>query len=507
VKRALVLAALLAAAATASALALTRPDPQAQAEADGCRRVTGGLSTHEAPSWVYVNDKDAAANGPPPPPQWARGVVNSPVPALAAHPSPIDNPFLHTSYDVVFNLLPDAGSAALLGGDAAARTGNFAGTSTSLGAETEESESAARLHVELEQSAFPAFAWPEPRNRVQVLGSWVWDCGHWQNGGERTELHPWRALWVQRASPSPRSPFGESEGDLVITSTLTPAGASAECAHRTKGNAPAFKSCLAAPPTWQDPSGTYSFFLPAPPKPSVGAKLHVRVVDLGGSGARGLAVVLKGDGAQVSLTVKASPGQRVFAAKQIFVGWTPVHAAALPVHLRVAFQSILVRRAMDPGCPGGAKACGSVETTRGDQITQAPGEWNVYWDAAGIWSAWEPALFEARDGQMVRGRQTADVYLPRNRAWRLLTIARECDFGATHITPCPASSEFATASGDDQPGYALASFRSPARAVGAHRVNAALASSTCPPANKLGCYQVSFRVSIVNDAAKRATRR
>ena len=56
-------------------------------------------------------------------------------------------------------------------------------------------------------------------------------------------------------------------------------------------------------------------------------------------------------------------------------------------------------------------------------------------------------------------------------------------------------------------GLAVASFRSPAAAVGLHKVNAALRPSTCPAANKDGCYQVTFRVAVVDDAAKRAAAR
>src|SRR5205085_2282766 len=134
------------------------------------------------------------------------------------------------------------------------------------------------------------------------------------------------------------------------------------------------------------PSGSYSFFLPAPPRPSSSAKLRLRVVDQGSAGAPSVSAVPKGNGVQVSLNVKVSPNQRVLVAKEVFTGWTPVKASELPVHLRVSFKSLLVRRAMDPGCPSGAKECGSVETTRGDQITHGPGEWSMYWDAAGIWS-------------------------------------------------------------------------------------------------------------------------
>ena len=123
----------------------------------------------------------------------------------------------------------------------------------------------------------PFFAWPENGDRVDLLGSWVWDCDHYE-AGEHTELHPVRAIWVERnrGGPSPRSPSGESEGDLFISTEKTYAGVQADCAHRTKGDRAAFKACLAGEPSWQDVSGSYSFALAAPPKPSPGARLRVQ---------------------------------------------------------------------------------------------------------------------------------------------------------------------------------------------------------------------------------------
>ena len=57
------------------------------------------------------------------------------------------------------------------------------------------------------------------KDRVAIVGSWIWDCGHWTGGGERTEIHPFQALWVERngGAPSPASSTGESEGDLFLS--------------------------------------------------------------------------------------------------------------------------------------------------------------------------------------------------------------------------------------------------------------------------------------------------
>src|SRR5205085_706572 len=116
VKRALVVGGMLVAGVVAvSAVALTRPDPIAQAAADGCTGSGSEMLTEQAPSWVYVNDKDVAASAPPPAPQWIHGIASSPIAALAVHPSGIDNPVIHDAYDVNINVLPDAADSALLG--------------------------------------------------------------------------------------------------------------------------------------------------------------------------------------------------------------------------------------------------------------------------------------------------------------------------------------------------------------------------------------------------------
>jgi hypothetical protein len=65
------------------------------------------------------------------------------------------------------------------------------------------------------------------------------------------------------------------------------------------------------------------------------------------------------------------------------------------------------------------------------------------------------------------------------------------------MTPCPTSSEVGTFDGDDVPGYSLASLRSPAAALGTHRVRPRRAGSSCPAVNRLGCYELEFRVDRV----------
>jgi hypothetical protein len=216
-------------------------------------------------------------------------------------------------------------------------------------------------------------------------------------------------------------------------------------------------------------------------------------VDQGSVGAPPLTVAPTRTGARVSFEISASADRAVTVAKRVLVGWTPVPAARRPVRLRVSLLRLLVRRAMDPGCPGAVPACGSVETTRGDQISAAPGEWLVYVDTAGIWQ--RLPLFRVRDGQTVQLRRSVDLYVPRGRSWQLLVYTRECDFGVLRMLPCPATGELGSGQGDDMPGVAVIRFRSPEASLGEHRVNARLDSgSTCPPSNRRGCYRFDFRV-------------
>ena len=70
-----------------------------------------------------------------------------------------------------------------------------------------------------------------------------------------------------RRAVSARSPWGETEGDLFVSTDSTEAGAVADCALQTKGDQAAFVACLATQPRWQDVTAAYRFVLPAPPKP------------------------------------------------------------------------------------------------------------------------------------------------------------------------------------------------------------------------------------------------
>lgn len=485
--------ALAAVVAAVAGLAPHGPDPSTQAIRDGCQRDYGAEVQRQVPTWVYVGDSGTSPTGSPPPQRWAHGVVDAHGPQFqAVHPTEEDVPTIHDAYDFNFNVLVDRRDRGLLAGDPARRTGNYSGDEAETG----------RLHVEREQTSLPEFMWPEAGDRVTLNGSWIWDCGHWVPGGERTELHSYRALFVTRR-PSPRSRSGENEGDLFVTTRKTFAGIEEDCGHRTRGDRGAFYACLRVEPGWQDASGTYRFVLPAPPRPSGQARLRWRVVDRGTTrGALRLTIRPAAAGTVVTAVVRSPHLRRTVVAKEIFVGWSPERRRP-PVHLRVRFERVLVRRAMDPGCPADRPRCGSRETTHKDQLSKAPGEWNVYWDVAGIWGMWSPHVLRVEDGTVVRGRQHVDVYLAPGRPWRLLVFARECDFlsfgNASSrrggVAPCPSGDETGTLAGDDVPGFVVHRFSSPEAALGRHRDDPIRADTSCPRANRHGCYGLVYSVT------------
>ena len=469
-RRALIVVLLLATASGAAAwrLADVKPDPNLQAVADGCQRDTTKIYTGFAPNWVYVNDRDTAATAPPPAARSVAGTVKGATGLLASRVASSDDPITHSSYDVNIDVTVD-------------RADDFL-----TGASRDTTAEAGEIHLERESGSYPLWAWPRPGDRIEAVGSWVWDCDHYQGLGEKTEFHPFRGTWVARQG----APKGSAEGDLYFSTDATPAGKQAECAHTTKG-AETFKSCAHAAANWLSVDGSYTFRLCGPPKGTV------TLADMGSVAAPKIAVARTADGcATVSFTIAAAPGQRVVVAKRVLLG-RPAGLA----HLRVRFDRLLVRRAMDPSCPPDKPGCPyAKETTLPGQIAKGPGEWQLYWSVNGIWGRW-PGTLAASDGSVFRGRQSVDFFVPKGKPWTLVTLARECDFGALpgwdgpgHPTaPCPPSDEVGNAKGDDYPGAITVTHRG--LALGRHVANASTAGSTCPPANRQGCYQLTYTVS------------
>jgi hypothetical protein len=480
VKRIVTVVLLLAFAVGAVAwrLADVKPDPNTQAIADGCQRDTTKIYTGLAPNWVYVNDKDFPSSGPPPAPRWVSGTVKGPLGLLASRIASSDDPITHRSYDVNIDVTVDPQSDFL------------------TGVSRDSTLEQGTLHLERESLSFPEWARPQAGDAITALGSWVWDCDHYQGRGEKTEFHPYRASFVVRAV-SPSMARRSSEGDLYVSTDATPAGAEAECAHETKGS-DQFKTCAHAHANWLSVNGNYAFDLPAPVSPCTHPA--IRSIDRGSVNFRRVAVSWARGHWHLTFAIDAPAGQRVVAARQELA--TCDNAPKLD-HLRLHFDKLLVRRAMDPSCAPDKPACPYAnESTLLGQIATAPGEWQLHWIVAGIWGRW-PGTLAAKDGSTFAGRQSVDFYLAPGEPWTLVTLARECDFGALPgwdgpgkpTLPCPRSSEVGNASGDDYPGAITVTNKG--LALGTHVANAATAGSTCPPSNVRGCYQLTYTVSRV----------
>ena len=523
------------------------PDPLTQPLLDGCQRYPLGLFSRTSPEWAYIHNTQSSQ--PPPAPQWVVGTVSAfNARYQAVHTSGGDLPFGHSAYDYNVNVLPDAQYSYLLGSGQAAKLGNWGGSG----------EETARLHTEWEDLSIPQFAWAEPGDRITELGSWVWDCGHWgtpteianpdyilpkvgqpQAGclvpttvgplidntqctvtGESAEFHPYRVLWDVRAR-STGSPYGEAQGELFVSTDKTLAGIESDCAHRNPavsavGYPPTYRACLETEPRWQDVTGDYSFLLPAPPRPSPTAHLTARVVDRGSTGAPRPTLRAEGDAVRVTFHLATAPGQTLIMGDTVFAGWAETASTALPTHLHITLDSLAIHRAMDPGCTVNAfglptPGCPyTAESTRNNQASLAPANWNLYYDASGVWGKWVEggnAELQVTDGQVLQGTSVLDLYVPPGQPWRFFVHGRECDLGALGTnTDCPSDRD--VADDNDVQGLILDQYASAAAGVGTHHSNAKThkddPTSTCPDVNPQGCYTLSYTVSVVHDEAGRA---
>ncbi|MFY9614882.1 MAG: hypothetical protein WAT58_05730 [Candidatus Dormiibacterota bacterium] len=585
----LVLAALLGLQALGAVVALADPGPDSsgdtstsQAIKDGCTRSPLELIQGNSPQWAYVYDDHSSVA--PPAPRRVTGVVNTRDYKTQVVPNSLfeavkvagdDLPAGHDDYDLNVDIQPDLPQYAfLLAGhqdmnNIDNRTGNYRGNGDDY----------ASIHSELQSDAIPLSLWPEQGDRIDLIGNWIWDCGHWgtptevfspdyvlpkvgtpaqqclgnlatlkQGGvaifdpaqchiaGESTEIHPWRAMWDVHAQSL--SPEAEAEGLLYVSTYETRAGLVENCAHQfppVNGIAnPAAKLCVLTGAMWQDVTGDYSYFLPAPPKPSALAHLTYRAVDLGSVGAPAPTLTPEGNGVRVTFHLNTPPTQDLRMYYKVLAGWDELPLAQVPAHLHVTFDNVVFHRTMD--CPGqGETGCGS-ESQRQNQASLPPGEWNLYYDVQGAWGRlFHNGEVDPSEGDTLSPNQSVDIYVPPGKGWRLLTLGRECDLqllatvtGNVNITTqglapgtfgsCPGANTTAPAEiadGNDVPGRVLQPWSSVQASLGTHTVDASTnqtgdPTSTCPadlkatpPLNPHGCYTLTYTVSAVEDAASR----
>jgi hypothetical protein len=477
-------AAVLAVPAIASAAGPDPVGPPSQSLADGCQRNIPGLLTFTSPEWVYVHDYDSQFRTPDNT-YVAEGVSRH------THPAEDDLPEGHQSFDMNFNLAVDPQYQDLLAGDPAQQTGNYA-----------PGDEQGSLHMEWEQEAIPTWAWPTENDRVKAWGAWIWDCGHWGLGfpdffvpsqlpyngpitGERTEFHSTKALVVTRANPS-TTPANESQSDVYISNDGRRAHAEEQCAHDhpaptgSTSFGPDYTACV------QDATKNkqtvndrdYTFFVPAPPKPT-GARLTYRIVNHLSGSSPPQVVTPASNG--INVTVKYKGSSAPAYGKTFYVGWSKTTTPA-PDHLGVTVNSVTVNRSLDPN------------PNRLSQSGTPPGEYNLYVQGNGVWgfiNDWAPGLLTVTDGQVFNPNNGIDFYVQSGKPVRVFFTGRECDF--VGINPCPQTPELSDQ--NDRPGDILQSFSSASSALGQHTAQSDQATPSVLDPTVLPNYQLTYTVS------------
>jgi hypothetical protein len=428
-----------------------RPTNRDQALNDGCQRPSDvNLTLVNSPEWVYVN-RDPSIH-------FAQGVTRVP------HPSPVDQPGTHGWFDFNGNLVPDGRYRYVIAGNRAPGTNNFAGAGEEVG----------RLHYEWEEGSLPNFAWPSDGDRTSIWGSWIWDCGHWTEGGqvtgERTEFHPLSAIVVTRNNPVDAR-AGERETDAFISSEGTYAHANEQCALQLKPQpdgtyGPAFFGCARNPANFrQKLAHSYTFSVPAGARPRGATGLRLRSV---GRLHRGR-VIERIRRTATGFVVTITPRTKTLVwGKSYFARWKGARAAA--TKLKVTFQTLLIKHADPDSSEGGVDPAGE--------------KLALYLELNSDWvlvDKWAPALFAAQDDLSFALDRTISVTLQPGRQLDLFMMGRECD-GPSGVMilghyvpptrPCPANTTESkiSAHNNDDPGTVLVHYRSIHAALGVHTV-------------------------------------
>ena len=442
----------LAVLVSSSAARNVRPTNRDQPLRDGCQRPTfANLTLVNSPEWVYVN-RDPSVH-------FAQGVTRVP------HPTPVDQPGTHTWFDFNGNLVPDKPYRYVVAGRKAAGTNNFSGKEGDL-------EEYGRLHYEWEEGSLPKFAWPSDGDRTSIWGSWIWDCGHWTEGGrvtgERTEFHPLSAIVVTRSNPW-QARAGESETDAFISSDGTYAHANEECALRlhpqpdgTYGKD--FFGCARNPASFrQRLARSYTFSVPAPIRPAGATRLLLRSVIKVHRGRVAERIRRTATGFVVTIT----PRVKTLAwGKSYFARWSGRTPEV--TRLKVTFQKLLIKHADPDPTEGGVDPAGE--------------KWALYLELNSHWvlvNEWAPSLFAAKDNLVLRLGRTITVTLQPGRQLSLFVMGRECD-GPSGVTlfghfvpatkPCPfnRTESKISAHNNDDPGTVLDRYSSVHAALGTH---------------------------------------
>jgi hypothetical protein len=347
--------------------------PSQNAVDSGCRTGgTGGLNKTE-PSWVSVIRND-----------HRKKVLEGRV--LESHVTPEDFPFNHDSHDMCFFIAPDAAFQ-----DNMMSTGNkiIGGRRT--------------VEVEWETKHFPPSAWPIPGDQAWVIGRHVFDCGHPEPPGYRTEIHPPVGTALTRLEPHIFS--GETHPSYTNKTHIYFTNQGGYFVDTVGGR-------------------DYVFNVPLPPRPALGRTASPRfaVVKPPRPGLPHPRIVPKTVGSETMLEVTiplagvADPTKRwdlydwiprgrkgaafdrpsnVFSYEAVIVGGWSQGVAALGTtgayrEMRVTFNTATVHESHD------------IRT----------GEWNMNMRANGYWIKVPEA--SVRDGSTIRINRTVNFLVPEN---------------------------------------------------------------------------------------------
>jgi hypothetical protein len=447
--------AAIAALATPGSASTPGPTNRDQPLKDGCQRTTFlNLILVNSPEWVYVN-RDPSIH-------FASGITHVP------HPTPVDQPGTHDWFDFNANLAPFKPYRYLIAGSKSAETNNYSGKDA-------DREEFGRLHYEWEEGSLPKFAWPADGDRTAIWGSWIWDCGHWTEGskitGERSEFHPLNAISVTRRNPW-RARAGESETDFYVSSSGTSAHATEQCALHGKAlpdgtYGPTFFGCARDPRNFTQPlARSYTFTVPAPPRPRGATKLVLRSVSQAHHGKVSERVKRLATGFRVTIKPKT---KSLAWGKSYFVRWRAKSPKV--TKLKITVEKLLIKHAdPDPTEKGGVDPAGE--------------KLALYLELNSDWvlvDNWAPQLFKAKDNMLVPLNRTIPVTLQPGRHLNIFMMGRECD-GPSGVTllghfvprtkPCPfnpTESKISSHNNDD-PGTILITYSSLHAALGKHTI-------------------------------------
>jgi hypothetical protein len=520
--------AVLLVSGVAAARAIDHPDSKTQSIADGCNRSQLALLAEGAagltdvahptafPSWVYVKGDRT--------PRTIEGTD------LATHTAGSDLFGVHKTYDANFDIQPDGGDSPLL--------------STRNARETPP-----QIHTEWESGLVPVWAWPSPGDHVRETGSWIWDCGHWQEGnrrvsggdnlpgdplgtggvepigGEEAEIHPIQELatWRHQGAFVPAgtgTAVQASRVDVYISNQGGKTKAVEECALVSPGHPAAVAVRLAAGDGCSELQDVtrrnYVYTLTAPgPAPTPKARLLVQQDVHASNHAPAPVVTVAGD--KATITVPFNGMQAATDLQDFGATWhawwdrdpTPV------ARFRVTLEEFKIFNNLD----------GDLHKSSKDPTEDDPAEWNLYLDVADTWLN----LHDPRPGHtdLVPGlghvpnaaqRQPfdltaitpADLALPADGSLRVFVDARQCDLPG--YIDCPVGNEidFPVTPGRSEITLPVNQLQGKTTEVhlrpivcqpnqGCPEENSDPA--LCPPVDGPGCHELTFRIEDITATA------